>query len=83
MRVASYYVQRGAWVAAAQRSKLTIEQYDGAPAVRLALETLVRAYHQLGYAELEANAQKVYVENFGDEKPQSDDKRWWKFWQRG
>ncbi len=64
MQVARYYAERGAWVAAAQRSKLTIEQYDGAPAVQEALATLVRAYHNLGYNELEANAQKVYTENF-------------------
>src|SRR5690606_29363551 len=39
--VARYYMKRGAWVAAAQRAKQTIEQYDGAPAVREALEIMV------------------------------------------
>lgn len=84
MQVARYYAERGAWVAAAQRSKLTIEQYDGAPAVREALATLVKAYHHLGYAELEANAQKVYAENFPDAgEVQTSDKSWWQFWKRG
>lgn len=32
--VARYYLKRGAYVAAAQRAKQAIEQYDGAPAIR-------------------------------------------------
>lgn len=84
MQVARYYANRGAWVAAAQRSKQTIEQYDGAPAVREALATLVRAYHNLGYQELEANAQKVYAENFPDAGAvPTSDRSWWQFWRRG
>src|SRR5207237_94795 len=34
VHVARYYFKRGAYVAAAQRAKGAIEQYDGAPAVR-------------------------------------------------
>jgi outer membrane protein assembly factor BamD len=84
MQVATYYEKRGAWVAAAQRSKLTIEQYDGAPAVRPALQMLIRAYHHLGYPELEANAEKVYAENFPDAGTgKSGNKSWWQFWRRG
>ncbi len=84
MQVAAYYVKRGAGVAAAQRSKLTIEQYDGAPAVKRALETLIQAYHHLGYDELAANAEKVYAENFPDAgEVKSGDKVWWQFWKRG
>ena len=84
MQVARYYAERGAWVAAAQRAKLTVEQYDGAPAVRDALATLVKAYHNLGYAELEANAQKVYAENFpGAGAVETSEKAWWQFWKRG
>lgn len=84
MQVARYYAERGAWVAAAQRSKQTIELYDGAPAVKEALATLVRAYHNLGYAELEANAQKVYAANFPDAgEVNTSEKAWWQFWKRG
>ena len=39
--VAHYYVGRGAYVAAAQRAKVAIEEFDGAPAVREALEIMV------------------------------------------
>lgn len=83
MQVARYYAERGAWVAAAQRSKLTIEQYDGAPAVQEALSILVRAYRSLGYQELAANAEKVYAENFPDAGPVKSEKAWWQIWKRG
>lgn len=47
INVAHHYEERGAWVAAAQRARQTIEQYDGAPAVKEALRVLVRSYHKL------------------------------------
>ena len=84
MQVARYYAERGAWVAAAQRSKATIELYDGAPAVQEALATLIRAYRNLGYEELAANAQKVYSENFPNAaEVKTSEKAWWQFWRRG
>jgi outer membrane protein assembly factor BamD len=83
MQVARYYVERGAWVAAAQRSKQTIEQFDGAPAVREAMEILVRSYQQLGYQELAANAEKVYVENYPDAPRRGPQRSWWQVWKRG
>lgn len=83
MQVARYYIERGAWVAAAQRAKETIELYDGAPAVREALETLVRAYRQMGYPELAANAEKVYQANYPEAPPVKDSKSWWQVWKRG
>jgi outer membrane protein assembly factor BamD len=79
--VARYYMKRGAWVAAAQRAKQTVEQYDGSPAVREALEIMVDAYDRLGMKELAANARTVYALNFpGDERRVAQKKSWWKFW---
>ena len=46
--VARYYVGRGAYVAAAQRAKVAIEEFDGAPAVRQALEIMVYLLRQDG-----------------------------------
>ena len=84
IQIASYYLSRGAWVAAAQRAEQCIEQYDGAPSIREALRIMIDSYRRLGYAELAANAEKVYKENF----PQDDTgdlgkKKWWKIWNRG
>ena len=80
--VARYYMKRGAWVAAAQRAKETVEQYDGAPAVREALELMVQAYERLGMKELADQTRQVYAANYGgDEQKVVPYKRpWWKLW---
>lgn len=86
MQVAHHYMDRGAWVAAAQRANLTIEQYDGAPAVMDALRVLIRCYNELNYKDLAENTEKVFRENFPDEPLQKNSKSsgsWWKFWDKG
>ncbi len=77
--VASYYLERGAYVGAINRCKYTLENYDGAPAVREALRIMVDSYQKLGMPDLSANAAKVLTENFpGGEE--SVKKSWWKVW---
>ena len=84
LQVARYYIQRQAWVAAAQRAAQSIEQYDGAPSTREALEIMIRCYRQLGYAELVANSERVYRENFPEATGVIAPKhKWWKPWSRG
>ena len=82
--VARYYVKRGAWIAAARRAKECIEQYDGAPAVREALEIMIESYDKLGMKELADQSRSVYDANFrGDSKepaPKAGQHPWWKFW---
>lgn len=82
--VARYYVRRGAWVAAAQRAKETIEQYDGSPAVREALEIMAVSYERLGMVELARQTRAVYAANFDEPmraNPVQEAKRpWWKPW---
>jgi outer membrane protein assembly factor BamD len=82
LRISEHYVERGAWVAAAQRSRQLIEQYDGAPAVQDALRILVRSYRELDYAELADNTEKVFHENYPDEalNAQQVGRHWWKPW---
>lgn len=80
--VARHYVQLGAWVAAAQRSRQTIEQYDGAPAVKDALRIMHLCYRKLGYDEQAENTAKVFHENFPEDsiELQAAKHDWWKFW---
>jgi outer membrane protein assembly factor BamD len=83
--VARHYIERGAWVAAAQRGKETIEQYDGAPAVREALEIMAYSYEQLGMPQLAEQTREVYQFNYNEPMPGSlsrevGDKKWWKPW---
>jgi outer membrane protein assembly factor BamD len=84
IQVARYYVQRNGWVAAAQRARQAVERYDGAPAVREALQIMIQAYAELGYSELEANTRKVYETNFPEApSPEGRRRTWWKVWDRG
>ncbi len=47
VHVARYYMKRGAYVAAVQRAKGCIEQYDGAPAIHDAVAIMVEGYDRL------------------------------------
>jgi outer membrane protein assembly factor BamD len=85
VNVARYYMRRGAYVAAAQRARQTFEQYDGAPAVRTALEILIDADDHLGLKPLADEARQVYALNFPNaaEPPAAGTKKkkhfWWPF----
>jgi len=59
IHVAKYYVQRGAYVAAANRAKYVISNFPRTPASRVALQVLVDAYKQLKLDDLAADAQRV------------------------
>ena len=83
VHVARYYFKRGAYVAAAQRAKGAIEQYDGAPAIREALEIMINSYDRLNLQPLAANARQVYAANYSAEVRTSVaqvKKSWWRIW---
>jgi outer membrane protein assembly factor BamD len=82
LRIADHYLQRKAWVAAAQRAHETIEQYDGAPAVKEALRIMIHCYRKLDYADLAENTQRVFQQNFPGESMEitTREKSWWKVW---
>ena len=78
--VADYYLKRGAWVGAINRSKYCIENYDGAPQVKRALEIMAQSYHKLGMEDLAADSEKVLKENYANVDPNEKKKSWWKIW---
>lgn len=79
--VARYYVRRGAWVGALARAKYTVENFDGAPAVREALGLMVASYRELGMTDLATQTEKVYRENFAADPADIRQKKgWWRFW---
>lgn len=83
VHVARYYLKRGAYVAAAQRAKGAVEQYDGAPATREALAIMIECYDKLGLQPLAAQAREVYEGNYSAEVRQSEAvarRAWWKLW---
>jgi outer membrane protein assembly factor BamD len=80
--VAEYYLKRGAWVGAINRCKYAIENYDGAPQIRRALEIMAESYRRLGMPDLAADTEKVLKENTSpDQVAQGEKKKsWWKIW---
>jgi outer membrane protein assembly factor BamD len=63
LHVARYYMKRGAFLAAANRAKYVIENYQRTPAVKEALELMIDAYERLELPQLAADAQRVLALN--------------------
>lgn len=62
--VASYYLRRGADIAAVNRATAVLTLYPNSPATRDALVILVKAYDALGLQLLRDDAQRVLSINF-------------------
>ncbi|HXU92591.1 MAG TPA: outer membrane protein assembly factor BamD [Gallionella sp.] len=86
LHVASYYLRRGAYIAAANRAQGILAQYPNSPSTREALEIMVQAYDALGMADLRDDAKRVLAKNApageaeavpAETKPE---KSWWQFW---
>lgn len=83
VHVARYYFKRGAYIAAAQRAKGAVQDYDGAPAVKEALAMMIACYDKLGLQPLAAQAREVYEANYSADVAQSQavaKRAWWKIW---
>jgi len=77
--VAQYYMERGAYLAAAKRANYVVENYQRTPAVADALNIMVDAYTKLGMTNLAADAERVLALNtekgilYTEEDLESDD----------
>ena len=88
VHVSSYYLRRGAYVAAANRAQGVLVDFPNTPQSRDALQIMVQAYSALGLEELKKDAQRVLdlnVAKDGITPSQSYFKEretpWWKFWE--
>jgi outer membrane protein assembly factor BamD len=68
LAVADYYWRRGAWIAAANRGKDIVENYNDTPAVEPALEIMVKSYDKLSLTELATHARQVLAANYPDNR---------------
>lgn len=68
IHVARYYMNRGAYLAAANRAQTAIQEYPNAPLVEEALEILIRAYDALGIMQLRDDAKRVMAASFPKNK---------------
>jgi outer membrane protein assembly factor BamD len=86
VNVASYYFNRGAYLAAANRAQSTLQRYPQAPANEDALVMMIRSYERMGLNDLAKDAQRVLEKNFprnqlSQAASGQSGKSWWKFWQ--
>ena len=66
VQVAQYYMDREAYVAAANRGRYVVEHYQQSLATPRALEIMYQAYTQLGLDDLAADSKLVLSTNFPD-----------------
>ena len=64
VQVARYYMNREAWLAAANRARYVVENYQGAPAVSDALVIMAKAYRRLELDDLSADVVRVLELNY-------------------
>ena len=84
VHVARYYLNRGAYVAAANRAQAALLTYPQAPANEEGLLIMVKAYDAMGLNDLRNDAERVMKTNFPDSKYLTGKglgKPWWTFWQ--
>ncbi|MBI5007709.1 MAG: outer membrane protein assembly factor BamD [Nitrosomonadales bacterium] len=87
VHVASYYLRRGAYVAAANRAKGVLIDYPNTPQTREALQIMVQAYDALKMNDLRDDAKRVLALNVAKDGINPEAKEspenaaaWWQFW---
>ncbi len=64
--VADFYFRRGAYVAALNRAKDSLERYNGAPGNKDSLDIMIASYEELGMTDLAADTRRVRETNYPD-----------------
>lgn len=62
--IANYYMQRSAYVAAANRGRYVVENFPNTSATADALAIMTSAYHEMGMSELASDSLTVLKHNF-------------------
>jgi outer membrane protein assembly factor BamD len=64
LKIAKFYMDRGAYLASANRAKYIMENYQGAEVMPEAVYTLEQAYIALGINDLAYDTHRVYAQNY-------------------
>ncbi len=87
VHIARFYLERGAYLAAANRAQVAVRDFQGAPAVEEALFIMIKAYEALGMNDLRDAAQRVLDKNYPNSRfpregfvDQRSSGPWWRFW---
>ncbi len=66
IHIANYYMRRGAYVAAANRARYVVENFQRTPAIPDALAVMAKAYTVMGLDELASDSVRVLRLNYPD-----------------
>lgn len=66
LKIAQYYASRDAWVAAANRTKAILLNYQGTAAIEIALKLQLQAYESLGLEELVNDTRRIIELNYSN-----------------
>lgn len=87
VHVARYYLRRGAYLAAANRAKQAIIDYERAPAVEEALAIMVESYDRLELGDLRDDARRILQRSFPNSRflaaastGNEQGRAWWRPW---
>jgi outer membrane protein assembly factor BamD len=82
VKVARYYYNRGAYVAAVNRAQGAVVNFPRTPANEDALDLLVKSYDKLGMVQLRDDSQRVLKQTFPNSIHVTGPppKPWWKVW---
>lgn len=62
--IAKEYMQRSAYIAAANRATYVVQHFQGTPSVREALEIMQQSYEKLGMTKMAADSEMLLRKNF-------------------
>jgi len=82
LKVARYYYDRGAYVAAANRAQGLLITFPQTPANEKALDVMRNSYQKLGLVQLADDSQQILAKTFPESPYVTgvSDKSWWNFW---
>jgi outer membrane protein assembly factor BamD len=84
LKVARYYYNRGAYIAAANRAQGVLLNNPQTPANEQALDVMRSSYQKLGLEQLSQDSQQILAKTFPDSRYLTGrvDPPWWNFWSR-
>lgn len=87
VHVARYYLRRGAYLAAANRAKQAVVEFERAPAAEEALAIMVESYDRLGLGDLRDDTRRVLQRSFPSSRflaagaaGAAPGRAWWRPW---
>ena len=72
LEIADYYMRKGAYIAAVNRAKGVLEQYEQTPSTPYALALMTRAYRELGEQQLSQDTYRVLELNFASKLQEAE-----------